>query len=171
MKVELTDAQWVRIAKLLPKPKAKPKSGRPPGYSSRSAPFACQSRRVAARPRNARPSSRPAPRCGPAEAETATHHRRPRLRLPSALGAREAARHSVDRAAPLHSQTPLSGRPLSPTIQAPLDHRTHQRLTAQLPPPRHSLRQQTRALPGLSVRRVPAHHAPPVLKPLLEPIS
>ena len=50
MKVELTDAQWVRIAKLLPKPKAKPKSGRPPGYSSRSAPFACQSRRVAARP-------------------------------------------------------------------------------------------------------------------------
>jgi len=29
MKVELTDAQWARIAKLLPKPKAKPKGGRP----------------------------------------------------------------------------------------------------------------------------------------------
>ena len=29
MKVELTDAQWARIEKLLPKPKAKPKGGRP----------------------------------------------------------------------------------------------------------------------------------------------
>jgi transposase len=29
MKVELTDAQWARIAKLLPKPKAKLKGGRP----------------------------------------------------------------------------------------------------------------------------------------------
>ena len=27
MKVELTDTQWTRIAKLLPKPKAKPKGG------------------------------------------------------------------------------------------------------------------------------------------------
>jgi len=29
MKVELTDAQWARILPLLPKPKAKPKGGRP----------------------------------------------------------------------------------------------------------------------------------------------
>lgn len=29
MKVELTDAQWVRISRLIPKPKAKPKGGRP----------------------------------------------------------------------------------------------------------------------------------------------
>lgn len=29
MKVELTDAQWARISRLIPKPKAKPKGGRP----------------------------------------------------------------------------------------------------------------------------------------------
>jgi len=29
MKVELTDAQWARIARLIPKPTAKPKGGRP----------------------------------------------------------------------------------------------------------------------------------------------
>jgi transposase len=29
MKVELTDAQWDRISRLIPKPKAKPKGGRP----------------------------------------------------------------------------------------------------------------------------------------------
>jgi transposase len=29
MKVELTDAQWARIARLIPKPRAKPKGGRP----------------------------------------------------------------------------------------------------------------------------------------------
>jgi hypothetical protein len=29
MKVELTDGQWARIARLIPKPKAKPKGGRP----------------------------------------------------------------------------------------------------------------------------------------------
>ena len=29
MNVELSDAQWLRISRLLPKPKAKPKCGRP----------------------------------------------------------------------------------------------------------------------------------------------
>jgi hypothetical protein len=29
MKIELTDAQWARIASPIPKPKAKPKGGRP----------------------------------------------------------------------------------------------------------------------------------------------
>jgi transposase len=29
MKVELSDAQWARISRLIPKPKAKPKGGRP----------------------------------------------------------------------------------------------------------------------------------------------
>lgn len=118
---------------------------------------------LSARPRgDTHPSSSAPGGAGPTATVARAHRRRQGPRQPLNVGAPEEPRHSLDRPASLLSRSPPSRRPRPP----PLAHRAHQRLAAQLPSARHSLRQQERAPLRLSLRRAHADHATPVAKPL-----